>query len=269
MVSRSTPRSRRTREQVQDFRFRLPQADHQTAFGDPAALPAALQDAQRVDKSGGTAVDLRIQRVNRLDVVGQDVQSGVQDGVQELRTAGKIGDKDLDPHLRPLAFQGADNSGEMDAALVGEVVPRHRGDDDIVQVHYAGHLGQFAAFAGIEGTRCAAGDGTEAAIARADIAHDQERGLTAVPALVSIRAAGALADGVQPLFLQLAFQGEIGACRPVGAPSARRVFSGERLRACHRLHDLVFTRYSSVCGCDRYSAPSAVMTTISSTVATP
>src|SRR4051812_24736950 len=91
-----------------------------------------------------------------------------------------------------------DRFGELGGAAVGEIVARHRGDDDVAQSHSLRGVGDAARLVGRR--RCvwtSRGHVAEAARARADIAEDHERGGLAREAFRAIGTRQRFADGVE------------------------------------------------------------------------
>ncbi len=129
----------------------------------------------------------------------EEVRPGFEDEVgAALHDAAEVGHEDLDGAAGDLLAEEADGLGEDRRAAVLPLVAVDGGDDDMLDAHQPGSLGHAARLVPVEvGGGAASLDGAEAARARADVAQDHERGRAGSPALAHVRAARALADGVQ------------------------------------------------------------------------
>ena len=90
----------------------------------------------------------------------------------------------------------------MVGAAVGQVVARHRRDDDVAQAEPESRLGDAVRLIGAEVFRRAPGYGAKAAGSRAHAAQDHERGGAAGVTLRAVGAAGVLAHRFEPQFTQ-------------------------------------------------------------------
>jgi hypothetical protein len=165
--------------------------------------------------------------------VVEDVRPALHDRAQRPIGAIEVRDEDLHAHARALAAKGADGLGEDVGAAIGQVVARHAGDDNVLEVHLADSLGDAARLVLVVPGRATGLDGAEAAGAGAGIAEDHDRRRALLPALPDVGAAGLLADGVEGQVAQDALElVVVGAGRKPG-PDPLRVPT-QRLRSISR-----------------------------------
>ena len=91
-----------------------------------------------------------IQARNRLDVVIEDVRTGVEHGAQRRLDALEVGNQHLDAavgHARP---RPPDRVGEDRRAAVGQVVAIDRRDDGVLQAHALDGFGDARRLRGVE-----------------------------------------------------------------------------------------------------------------------
>src|SRR5262249_48179376 len=123
----------------------------------------------------------------------------------------------------------ADHRGEMRRAAVAEIVTVDRGDDHVLEPELRRRLRDPQRFRRVERPGKAGLDVAECTSAGADIAHDHEGGVFALPALADIGAARLLADRVQSvrahdlLGLAVALRHRRLHPDPVGLAQYRRV----------------------------------------------
>ena len=106
-------------------------------------------------------------------------------------------------------MDAAHGLGVQPGALVGQVVAGDAGHSGVAQPHPRDGLGDAARLVPVVVGGLAGVDLAEVAAPRALGATDQEGGLAIFPALVDVRAAGLLANGVQTLVLHQRLQGPI------------------------------------------------------------
>ena len=85
----------------------------------------------------------------------------------------------------------------MSRATVPQVIPVHRSDHDVFQVHVLTVCASCSGFVRIRGQWPAVGHVTERAAAGADFPQDHEGGRALGETFVDVRTAGFLADGDQ------------------------------------------------------------------------
>ena len=133
---------------------------------------------------------------DRLGVVVQDLGLLGEHGLERVPVAAEVGDQDLDGAARQPPPDRPDRRGEVRRAAVRKVVPVDRRDDGVREAELAPRPRPRArARPGSSEPGLALADRAEAAVARADVAHQHEgRRALARPALVDVRAARLLAD---------------------------------------------------------------------------
>jgi hypothetical protein len=142
--------------------------------------------------------NLGVKPGNGFDVVVEDVRPRAEDGCKGRAVPLEIRDEHLDCGLRDPAADLADGRCKVSRASVREVVAGDGGDHHVFQAHAFGGGGHAARFVRIERLGRAGAHRTEAAVAGAAFAHDQESRRAVGEALPDVRALGLLADGVQP-----------------------------------------------------------------------
>src|SRR5512138_298212 len=94
------------------------------------------------------------------------------DGVNGVVAVIEIGGEDLDDGGGIQLANGFDCLPEMAGAAIGKVIAGDGGDDDVLEAHPAGGLGDAQWFISLKGQRFGGGDGAEGAGARAAITGD-------------------------------------------------------------------------------------------------
>jgi hypothetical protein len=129
-----------------------------------------------------------------VEGVGPGVDDGPYGGPVPLEVRGK----DLDGAAGYLSPDLADGGGEDLGATVFQLVAVDARYDGVLEAHLFSGVGHAPGLVEVELGRLACEDGAEAAGAGADVAKDHEGRGAVVPALADVRAAGLLADRVQP-----------------------------------------------------------------------
>ena len=145
------------------------------------------------------AAHARVQSADGLDVVVEDLGPRGEHRLERLLLdAEEVGRQNLDRCLGELRLERADRRRVVSRAAVGDVVSVDRGDDDVLELHLRGRLGEPQR---LERVRRRLGlarmDVAVAARAGARVAEDLEGRSAAPPALRDVRAARFLADRVQ------------------------------------------------------------------------
>src|ERR671917_1928242 len=128
----------------------------------------------------------------------EGVGPGVDDGLYGVPVSLEIRGEDLDGTSRYLVPDLPDGGGEDRSAPVLQLVAVHARYDGVLEAHLFGGVGDAPRLVEVELSGFAGQNGAEAAGAGADVAQDHEGRRTVVPALTDVRAAGLLADRVQP-----------------------------------------------------------------------
>ena len=142
------------------------------------------------------------QAMHGLDVVGDDLGTGLNHLLQVVHHTLEVGNQNLDLGLRREATGLQDAVGEVSRSRIFDVISVHGGDDDVVEVHLGNGRGQVMGLervqrSGIFGSL----DGAEPAAARTGVSHDHERGGSATPALTDVWTPSFFADSVQSVLL--------------------------------------------------------------------
>src|SRR6188508_433600 len=102
---------------------------------------AALGEHGDGSVPAGAAANRPLKAGDRLDVVVEDVGLRLDHGADVDRAAIEVADEDLDAGSRVLEADLANGFGDHPGAAIGEVVARDHRDDDVLQVHELGRLG--------------------------------------------------------------------------------------------------------------------------------
>ena len=176
----------------------LAQAQHDAALSEHLFIheASAIEELQGAVVFG-TGADDAIEPGHRLQVMVEDVGTGLHDGAQGRPGAAKVGDEDLHRAVGDVFAAAADALGEDGGAAIGQVVAGHRGDYDVFEAQVLGGVGHSMGLVPVHLLRAAMSDGAEAAAAGADVAQDHEGGGPLLPALEDVGAERLLADRVQ------------------------------------------------------------------------
>src|SRR5690606_24137755 len=137
---------------------------------------------------------------HRLDVLREHVEARGDDRLDVREIAGKVGRQRLDGGFRAARLDRANARGVVAGAAVGQVVAVDRRQHDVLQVHELDGPRRVLGLVGVEpAARVARVDGAELTRARADVAHQHDRGRAVRPALADVRAHRLLADGREPV----------------------------------------------------------------------
>src|SRR5664280_2775178 len=184
---------------------RFAEPDHHAALHFHGNLPV-------VSPRGGATQQLPRSRVERLRphafvealdgfrVVVQDLRPLVEDGRERRLAAEEIRDEDLDRDAGGERPDLPNRGGEVRGTAVGQLVAVNRGHDGVPDPERFHGLGHVPRLLRVERPPGPLGDRAEAAVPRADVAHEHEGGgLVDAPALEEIRAARFLADRIEML----------------------------------------------------------------------
>jgi hypothetical protein len=155
---------------------------------------AAARASARKRRHGALAIEPR----HSLDVVIEHVGRAEHHGFQRGPVAAKIRNQNFDLQPGTRSRIAVMVRAKIADAAVGLIVAIHRGHHRIPQAHALdGARHAFGLVLIGRSDRLARRHRAEPARARADIAQDHEGGRAMLPALAHVRAARALADGVQ------------------------------------------------------------------------
>ena len=175
------------------------EAEHEAGFGGDVAvdhLLGFLQDGERALVLG-TGADERGEAFDGFEVVIEDVRAGVHDQLESPVAVVEIGDEDFDDDVGVDLADGADGFAEVFGTAVLEVIASDGGDDDVLEVHPVGGLGDAGGFVGFEGVGLGGLDRAETAGTGALVPGDHEGGGALPPAFPTVWALGFLADSDQ------------------------------------------------------------------------
>ena len=144
--------------------------------------------------------DLLLESRDGLEVVIEDLGLRREDAVDQIVPPVEVGGEDFDRRSGP-ASNGVDASAEVLRAAIGQVVAGDRRDDDVPKPQSLAGLGEPLRLVDGDDVGPASLDRAEAARSGADVAQNHERRRSPGPALGAIRAAGALADRLEPELL--------------------------------------------------------------------
>ena len=196
-------------------------AEHNAGLGDEAAALRVAEDGAGAVVAGLHA-DGFLQAFDGLEVVVVDVGLGVEDDIDVLQVAFEIGHQNFDRGSGAAVLDGTDGHRPDGGATVGEFIAGDTGDDAVFEIHLRHGVGDAGGFAEVELRGAASLDRAEIAGARADVAEDHHGGGPAGPAFAEIGALGALADGVEFVFVDEFARGEVaGAGRKLGTEPGR------------------------------------------------
>ena len=182
------------------FIERFTQAQHDAALGQhqPVHALGILQRRKR-PFIAVLRLDALEQPRHCFHIVIEDFWLGIHHHFQRELVAFEIGDEHFDGAARLQLADAADDHGEDRRAAIGSFVSIDAGDDDMLQAHGADAFGDAVGLAPVERAGTPGLDITEAAAARAGVAHHQESGGALAPAFAQVGALRFFADGVQSL----------------------------------------------------------------------
>src|SRR5690606_36972447 len=122
------------------------------------------------------------------------------DGLDVGETAREVRRQRLDGRLGAARLDRADAGRVVAGAAVGQIVAVDGRQHDVFQAHELDGARRVLDLVRVEpAARVARVDGAELTRARADLAHEHDRGRAVRPALADVRAHRLLADGREPV----------------------------------------------------------------------
>ncbi len=197
---RSVPAARRSAMAGRDLLAGLAHAEDQVGLGHQARLVRLAEHVERALVAEAGPDPLEDPR-HRLQVVREHLGPGAEHLAELVGVGVEVGDQQLDPAA---GHGGVDLPGGLrvqPGPAVGLVVAGDPGDGRVAQPHGGDGLGDAARLVAVKRQRLAGVDLAEVAPPGALVPADQEGRLAVFPALEDVRAAGLLADRVQPLGL--------------------------------------------------------------------
>ena len=189
-------------QQAPQLPIGLPDADHESGF-DHCAPSVPCSVGQHLQRPLVVRLWPQHRRhlADRLDIVVEDRGPCRKHCIQRLRIALEVRRKHFDAGRRQTLLDGADGASEVRGSAVRKIIARDRCDDYEFQPQVRGGFGYATGLIGVEGpklvTRLSVLHCAEAAVARAGLSHQHERGRVIGEALADIRTARILADGIQ------------------------------------------------------------------------
>src|SRR3989449_3703802 len=117
----------------EDFLSRLAESEHDRGLREQIGphLLRGSEDFQTLRVVRATIPDRSLQALDRLDVVVEDIDAGIDDGAHRVEVALEIRDERLDAHVRTPDLDFSNRLREVRRAAVCKVVPVHGGQDDV------------------------------------------------------------------------------------------------------------------------------------------
>ena len=192
--------------------------------------------------------------LDRLDVLREDLDSGIHDGLDVGKHALEVRRQRFDRGRGIRRLDRAHAGREMRGAAVRQVVAIHRGQHDVAEAHQRNRARGVRGLVGVEpAARIAGVHRAEAAGARAHRAHEEERRRAGIPALADVRAMRFFADRAEAVLAHGLPQHLVARSgRERGTQPARLLARRERQRA-RALLDAVANRRKTL-GRDEFLA---------------
>ncbi|GAI80391.1 unnamed protein product, partial [marine sediment metagenome] len=154
-----------------DFVACLAKTEHEAGLG---FHPKGIGASQKLERAPIPCLrtDGRIETVNRLDIVIQNIRCGITDQPQSFFAASKIGNKDFYLAGRHAPANFTDRDGKDRCTAIGQVVTSDGCDNGVLQPERLDRLGDALGLAFIQGFRLPGPDRTKAARTGANIAQD-------------------------------------------------------------------------------------------------
>ncbi len=138
----------------------------------------------------------RMQTLDGLNVVGQDIRPSFQHGLEGIPVAAKIWNQHLHLCFGRLVTNLADRLGPNRSPSVGQFIAVHRRDHHVRQIHDRHRFGGPCGLFQIQGGGAAGFDMTKTAGSRADITQNHQSRHARRPALAHVGAGCFLANRV-------------------------------------------------------------------------
>jgi hypothetical protein len=218
-------------EGLLDFVGFFAEAEHDAGLGGEIAGFGVAEDGAGAVVAGLDA-DGFLEAFDGLEVVVKNIGLGVEDEVEEVGLAFPVGGEDFDGGGGHAVADGADGGGPDGGTAVLEFIAGDGGDDTVAEVHLGDGFGDAGGFSEVVFGGAAGLDGAEITGAGADVTQNHEGGGAAGPAFAEVGALGALANGVELVFVDEFADGVVtGAGREFGAePSGFTQGIGHRSR---------------------------------------
>src|SRR2546427_2886748 len=185
---------------LKDLVAGLPQAEHDRGFREET-VPHAFRfpkDVKALSIVRAAVPHDRLEAIDRLDVVVEDIYTRFDDTAHGLEVPLKIRDEGFDEQVGSTGFDLPYRLREVGRAAIRKVVAIDGCQDDVGQVHFGEGDGHFRRFVEVEGSmRVARFHGAKMAPAGAGVPHEHDRRRPSAPTLPDIGAMGLLAHGVQ------------------------------------------------------------------------
>ena len=220
---------------LEDLVLGLAETQHQAGLGQPirAVTLGVRQHTQRLLVARAGIAHRMGEPTHRLDVLREDLEPGVDHGLDVGRDALEIRDQGLDRGLRHQVLDGPHRGGEMRRAAVRQVVAVDGGQHDIAQTHQLHGARGVARLLGVEPAAWVAGvHRAETAGTGADLAHQHQRRGAGVPALADVRALGLFTDRRKAMLAHGAAHGFVVRAAGERRLEPARLAAGHTHRRC-------------------------------------
>jgi hypothetical protein len=187
-----------------NFLVRFSQSQHETRFCRQARVHAT-ESGQEVKRVAvvRARTNLPVESGNGLDVMVQNVGKRSGKGFDRQGQASpKVRHQEFDPHRRHVLPEGFHDRREVAGSAIGEIVPVHRCDDNVTEIHASDGCREVKRFSGIRRKRFAMFDIAEGTGSCAEIAQDHERGRSFPEALADIGTPRFFTDRVKAILAQ-------------------------------------------------------------------
>ena len=178
--------------------FLFAQAEHDAAFGFNvgAEFASAFEEVER-ELILCAGADEWGESLDRFQIVIEHIGAGIEDPLEGIVFAIKIGHQNFDDDFGIESPNGFDGFSKVVRTAIGHVIAGYGGDHDMLEPESLDAFGYALGFVLLEGERFGSIHRAKAAGAGAAIAGDHKRGSAPAPALPAIWALGALADGMK------------------------------------------------------------------------
>jgi hypothetical protein len=183
---------------LEEFIFLFAQAEHDAAFGFDvgAEFAGALEEVERelILRAGA---DERGEALDGFQVVVEHIGAGIEDPLEGIVLAIKIGDEDFDDDFWIESTNGFDGFPKVVRTAIRHIIAGYGGDDDMLESESLNALSHALRFILLKRKGLGCIDGAKAASTGAAVPRDHKSGCATAPAFPAIWALSAFADGVE------------------------------------------------------------------------
>ena len=141
--------------------------------------------------------DERGETFDRFQIVVEHIGTGIEDPLEGVVLAIKIGNENFDDDFRIESTNGFDGFAKVVRTAIRHIIAGDGGDDDMLESESLNALSYALRFIQLEGKGFSCIHRAKAAGTGAAVAGDHKSGCATAPALPAIWALGALADGMK------------------------------------------------------------------------